>query len=105
MANDQNSNDAGAADNFGGSVGSQPSVAWDESKMQENYANVATISATREEVSLLFGTQRGWRPDPSDVAIQLTNRIILNPYLAKRFLGVLSRTVDEYEKRYGSIDV
>ena len=94
----------GGQENFGGSVGSQPSVAWDESKMMENYANVATISATREEVSLLFGTQRGWRPDPNDVAIQLTNRVILNPYLAKRFLSVLSRTIEEYEKRYGVID-
>ncbi len=83
-----------------------PSVAWDESNMVESYANVATISATREEFSLLFGTQRGWRQDPSkDVPIALTNRVILNPYLAKRFLNVLSRTVEEYERRYGNIDV
>ncbi len=93
------------AENFGGSVNTQPNVAWDESRMVENYANVATISATREEFSLLFGTQRGWRPNPSnDVAIELTNRVILNPFLAKRFLNVLQRTVEEYERRHGEIE-
>ena len=83
-----------------------PAVSWDETGMVESYANVATISATREEFSLLFGTQRGWRQDPSkEVPIALTNRVILNPYLAKRFQNVLSRTLEEYERRYGKIDI
>lgn len=90
-----------APENF--TAGSQPSVDWDESRMVENYANVATISATREEFSLLFGTQKGWRQSQNDVSIELTNRVILNPFLAKRFLNVLQRTVEEYERRYGDI--
>src|SRR5262249_45328668 len=89
-----------------GTVEAAPSnarVVWDESSMAENYANVATILATQEEFSVLFGIQRGLRPDPRGMQVQLTNRIIVNPFLAKRLMGVLSRTLDEYERRFGAI--
>lgn len=80
-------------------------VVWDESAMGENYSNVATILATQEEFSLLFGIQRGLRPDPRGMQVQLTNRIIVNPFLAKRLKGVLTRTIDEYERRFGTIKI
>lgn len=80
-------------------------VMWDESKMEENYANVATILATQEEFSILFGIQRGLRPDPRGMQVQLTNRILVNPFLAKRLLDVLTRTVEEYERRFGAIKI
>lgn len=73
--------------------------------MTENYANVATILATQEEFSLLFGIQRGLRPDPRGMSVQLQNRILVNPFLAKRLLSVLQRTLDEYERRFGPIKI
>jgi hypothetical protein len=78
-------------------------VVWDESKMFETYANVATVLATQEEFSLLFGIQRGLRPDPRGMNVQLASRVMVNPFLAKRLLGVLTRTIEEYERRFGEI--
>lgn len=78
-------------------------VVWDESKMSETYANVATVLATQEEFSLLFGIQRGLRPDPRGMNVQLASRVMVNPFLAKRLLGVLTRTIEEYERRFGEI--
>lgn len=91
-----------------GTVEATPSnarVMWDESRMAENYANVATILATQEEFSILFGIQRGLKPDPRGMQVQLTNRILVNPFLAKRLMGVLQRTLDEYERRFGPIKI
>ncbi len=78
-------------------------VVWDESKMFETYANVATVLATQEEFSLLFGVQKGLRPDPRGMNVQLASRVMINPFLAKRLLGVLTRTIEEYERRFGAI--
>ncbi|MEM9027332.1 MAG: DUF3467 domain-containing protein [Pseudomonadota bacterium] len=80
-------------------------IIWDDSNMDETFANVATVLATQEEFSILFGTQRGLRPDPSGMHVKLRSRAIVNPFLAKRLLGVLSRTIDEYERRFGEISV
>lgn len=80
-------------------------VVWDDTNMAETFANVATILATQEEFSLLFGVQRGIRPDPRGMQVQIKNRILVNPFLAKRLLGVLKRTVDEYERRFGEIKI
>ena len=80
-------------------------VVWDDSKMAETYANVATVLATQEEFSLLFGMQRGLRPDPRGMQVQLMSRVMINPFLAKRLLGVLSRTIDEYERRFGEVKI
>ena len=33
--------------------------------------------------------------------VQMTNRIVLNPYAAKRLATVLNRVVAEYESRFG----
>ena len=35
-------------------------VRWDDSKMTSTYANVCNVSSTREEVTLLFGTNQSW---------------------------------------------
>jgi hypothetical protein len=35
--------------------------------------------------------------------IQPTNRIVLNPFSAKRLANVLTRVVTEYETRFGTL--
>lgn len=80
-------------------------VVWDDSNMAENYANVSTILATQEEFSILFGTQKGLRPDPRGMRVEVSNRIMVNPFLAKRLSAILLRTIDEYEKRFGEIQM
>ena len=81
-------------------------VEWDDSKMVTNYANVANAASTREEVALLFGTNTSWNvSQDKPVKIDLTNRIILSPFAAKRFLLLLGSVVEEYEARFGRLDV
>ena len=76
---------------------------WDDSKMTSTYANVANVSSTREEVTLLFGTNQSWHTGQSELAIQLTNRIILNPFAAKRLATLLNNIMGEYESRFGKL--
>ena len=81
-------------------------VEWDDSKMDTTYANVANAASTREEVALLFGTNTTWKiSGDKPVKIELTNRIILSPFAAKRLNLLLSNVLDEYESRFGKLDV
>ena len=81
-------------------------VEWDDSKMDTTYANVANAASTREEVALVFGTNKTWKiSEGKPVKIELTNRIILSPYAAKRFALLLNGVLDEYESRFGKLEV
>ncbi|MGD2171231.1 MAG: DUF3467 domain-containing protein [Gammaproteobacteria bacterium] len=81
-------------------------VEWDDSKMITSYANVANAASTREEVALLFGTNTTWKiSGDKPVKIELNNRIILSPFAAKRLNLLLSSVLDEYESRFGKLDV
>jgi hypothetical protein len=81
-----------------------PTIRWDDSKMRSVYANVCNVSSTREEMTLLFGTNQAWRSGQKEVGIELTDRIIVSPFAAKRLSLLLSGVVAEYEKRFGTLD-
>ena len=76
---------------------------WDDSKMVSTYANVANVSSTKEEVTLLFGTNQSWHTGQQELSIQLTNRVILNPFAAKRLATLLNNVLGEYESRFGKL--
>ncbi|MDH4083959.1 MAG: DUF3467 domain-containing protein [Nitrospira sp.] len=80
-----------------------PTVQFDLSTLQSSYANVCNVSSTREEVALAFGVNNVWDRGQANIQIQLTNRIVLNPFAAKRLATVLSRVVTEYESRFGPL--
>jgi hypothetical protein len=81
-----------------------PDIHWDDTGMVSTYANVVNANSSREEVTLFFGTNRTWNVSKADsVAINLTNRIILNPHAAKRLLMLLTAVLGEYERRFGKI--
>lgn len=80
-------------------------IKWDGSKMNSAYANVCNVTSTREEVSLLFGTNQTWSRGGSEVVVELSDRVILNPYAAKRLSLLLQNVVSEYENRFGEIQV
>ena len=83
-----------------------PKVRWDDSKMATTYANVVNAMSTREEVSVFFGTNQTWNfGDKREFAIELTNRIVLNPFAAKRLAVLLERITAEYEKRFGPLPI
>ncbi len=81
-----------------------PRIRWDDSNMRSGYANVCNVSSTREEVTLLFGTNKNWRPGQEEVGIELTDRIIVSPFAAKRLSRLLNNVVAEYEQRFGTLD-
>jgi len=88
-----------------GSESGTPTVKWDGSKMSSSYANVCNVTSTREEVSLLFGTNQTWVKGGKEVVVELSDRVILNPYAAKRLSLLLQNVVSEYEKRFGEIQI
>ncbi len=78
-------------------------VRWDTSNLKSSYANVCNATTTREEVVLNFGVNEGWERTQKEVDIQLTHRIILSPFAAKRLVDLLNKLMGEYEARYGAL--
>lgn len=83
----------------------QPNIVWDDSNMRSVYANVVNVAGGREEIILLFGMNQAWQASQAEVKVQLTDRVVLNPYAAKRLAFLLGKTVSEYEKRFGSLNI
>ena len=82
---------------------SLPKVVWDDSKLRSTYANVCNVSSTREEMTLLFGTNQTWNTGQQELKVELTERIVINPFAAKRLAILLNNTVREYEARFGEL--
>jgi hypothetical protein len=80
-------------------------IKWDDSNMKSSYANVCNVTSTREEVVMLFGINQAWNRGQKEVTIQLTDRIIISPYAAKRLAQLLESVVKEYENRFGPLPV
>jgi hypothetical protein len=80
-------------------------IKWDDANMKSSYANVCNVTSTREEVVMLFGLNQAWNRGQKEVTIQLTDRIIISPYAAKRLATLLEGVVKEYEKRFGALSV
>jgi hypothetical protein len=80
-----------------------PTIRWDDSKMTSTYANVCNVSSTREEITLLFGLNQAWNAQQKQLTIELSDRIILNPYAAKRMANLLNNVLSQYEERFGEI--
>jgi hypothetical protein len=83
----------------------QTKIKWDDSGMKSSYANVCNVTSTREEVVMLFGVNQAWNRGQKEVTIQLTDRIIVSPFAAKRLAILLEGVVKEYEKRFGALNV
>ena len=86
-------------------AGQTAKVNWDGSNMKTSYANVCNVSSTREEVTLLFGMNQAWHTGQKELTIQLSNRVIVSPFAAKRLVSVLNGVVAEYERRFGPLNL
>ena len=82
-----------------------PRVSWDDGNMSSSYANVVNATSSREEVTLFFGTNQTWNANDDEFTVQLTERIILNPFAAKRLILLLGSVLKEYESRYGTLEI
>lgn len=81
-------------------------VVWDDSNMATAFANVINVLTTREEFTLLFGTNQTWNSlNSRDLTVRLSNRVVLSPYAAKRLATLLNVRVQEYESRFGTLNI
>jgi len=108
--NEQNSdiNSASRAETSNGATNgsANPKVIWDDSKMKSSYANVVNASSTREEITIFFGTNQTWNVSKDkEFTVQLSDRIVLNPYAAKRLWTLMGAMLKEYETRYGMLEL
>lgn len=81
----------------------QSVIRWDGTNMKSTYANVCNVTSTREEVTLLFGTNQSWHTGQKELVVNLSDRMVLNPYAAKRMSVLLSSVMAEYEKKFGEL--
>lgn len=86
-------------------TGALPKVKWDDTNMKTTYANVCNVASSREEVTILFGTNQTWNSRDREVSVSLSDRIIVSPFAAKRLAILLGSVVKEYEKRFGTLGI
>jgi len=48
---------------------------------------------------------QAWQAGQAEIPIQLTDRIIISPFVAKRLALLLTNVLREYESRFGSLGV
>lgn len=80
-------------------------IKWEVAKMSTSYANVCNVSSTREEFTVLFGINKTWNPEQRELTVDMSDRIILNPFAAKRMSLLLANVIRQYEERYGEISL
>ena len=98
--NKGNTTAAGPTQNVG-----QTKIVWDDTNMRSVYANVSNVAGGREEIVLLFGMNQAWHAGQEEVKVNLTDRIVLSPFAAKRLSLLLGNVIGDYEKRYGTMDI
>ena len=86
-------------------VATGPVVKFDDTGIINAYANVCNVSSSREEVVLVFGMNNAWEREASEVRVKLNSRMILSPFAAKRLLLLLNSVVQQYEARFGVMDM
>lgn len=70
----------------------------DDGTAEGIYSNIASIMMNRSEFYIDFG-----RIVPGRQEVKVHARIITNPAHAKELARVLTRNIDEYEKKFGAI--
>jgi hypothetical protein len=83
--------------------GAMPNVKWNVEQLKSSYVNFANANSTREEVAVNFGMNSNWDRTASEVEVELTHRIVMSPFAAKRLAELLAKLVSQYEGRYGAL--
>ena len=86
-------------------AGQQIKIKWDDSSMRSVYSNVCNVAGTREEIVLLFGMNQAWYSGQKEVTIQLADRIVMSPFVAKRLATLLNSVIRDYESKYGTLEI
>jgi hypothetical protein len=79
-------------------------IVLDDKHAHAAYANFARVTATPEEVIMDFALN----PNPFMTGrqdIQVSQRLIMNFYTAKRLLYALHQTIERHERTYGAVEL
>ena len=80
-------------------------IRWDDSNMRSVYSNVCNVAGTREEIVLLFGMNQAWHAGQKEVTVQLSDRVVLSPFAAKRLVTLLNNIIRDYETKFGTLEI
>lgn len=78
-------------------------VKWNFENIKSSYVNFANANSTKEEVVLNFGLNNSWDRSQPEMEIDLSHRIMMSPFAAKRLAELLTKLVAEYESRHGQL--
>jgi hypothetical protein len=82
---------------------SEPKVRWDDARARRAYANECGVTTTVDEIIVAFGVNRGAGIDAAaqdDALVEMTQRIVLAPHVAKRLAVLLDQVVRDHEARF-----
>lgn len=81
----------------------------DESKLSASYANAFRTNGTAEEVVLDFGLNVVQLPTEQQaepqILLQVTQRVIMNYFTAKRLAITLSQAIRRHEDQFGELEI
>ena len=90
-------------------TGQQVRLRIDERTMQTNYSNAFRTNGTAEEVMLDFGVNlmspTSEQQGQPEIVFQVTQRVIMNYYSAKRLAITLSQLVRRHEEQFGTLEL
>lgn len=77
----------------------------DDSDMPVGYSTTVRVSGTAEEINLDFAGPIRPTDKPRVARLKIQQRIILNPWAAKRLAIALAQAVARYEQTYGTLEL
>ena len=80
-----------------------PRLRLDDSAIKSSYANFANATSTREETVLMFGMLQGFNRGQNEIPVQLNDRIVMSPFVARRLSKMLANLHHNYEARFGPL--
>ena len=82
----------------------QIQVTVEDAEAPSLYSSQARVWGSPEDIVLdFFGRLRP--TSPKSAMVKVEQRVVLNPFAAKRLAMLLSQTVQQYEKAYGHIEL
>src|ERR1019366_5410035 len=79
--------------------------ATDATHISTVYTNFCRVNVTPEELILDFGLNTSMVPNPSAETINLSHRVVMNFFTAKRLLGALMNVVQAHEGSLGALEL
>jgi hypothetical protein len=80
-------------------------VQLDSSNLRTEFANIARITVTPNEVYVDFGVNPNFFGQQVDEPAKLNTRVVMTPDAAKRICIGLSQFLGAYEQRFGVIEL